>query len=214
MKKLTFVLGIILWTFFTTTAQAQSDEPFARFPAISPDGSTIAFSYQGDIWSVPAEGGRAWRMTVHEGYDARPKWSPDGNKIAFVSNRHGNDDVFVMNKNGSQVKQLTHHSTDDQLTAWTPENSVMFTTNRVFNQVEWEPEIHTVNAEGGTPDRFFDSFGMMATMSPDGRYLVYVRGSNGEFRKGYRGPANKDLWVYGIENDTYNQLTDFNGNDM
>jgi tricorn protease len=213
MKKFTFILGI-LCAFFAVTAQAQSNEPFARFPAVSPDGSTIAFSYQGDIWSVPAEGGRAWRMTVHEAYDARPKWSPDGNQIAFISDRHGNDDIFVMNKNGSRIKQLTYHSTNDQLTGWTPRDSIIFTTNRVFNQVEWEPEIQTVDAEGGTPERFFDSFGMMATMSPDGQYLVYVRGSNGEFRQGYRGPANKDLWVYDVENGSYNQLTDFEGNDM
>ena len=213
MKKTSIILGL-LCIFLASAAQAQSEDPFARFPAISPDGSTIAFSYQGDIWTVPAEGGRAWRMTVHEAYEAYPKWSHDGNKIAFISDRHGNDDVFVMNKNGSRIQRLTYHSTSDQLTGWTPDNRVIFTTNRLFNQVEWEPEIHTVSAEGGTPDRFFDSFGMMATMSPDGRYLVFVRGYNREYRKRYRGPANKDLWVYDTQNDTYRQLTDFKGNDM
>jgi len=213
MKKTFILFGLLIFV-LTSLGMAQSNEPFARFPAISPDGSTIAFSYQGDIWSVPAEGGRAWRMTVHEAYEARPQWSPDGKKIAFISDRHGNDDVFVMNANGSRIQQLTYHSAGDELTGWTPDNRVIFTTNRLFNQVEWEPEIHTVSAEGGTPTRFFDSFGLMATMSPNGRYLVFVRGYNREYRKRYRGPANKDLWVYDTQNNTYTQLTDFKGNDM
>ena len=213
MKKLLSSLGFVC-VILVTSVQAQSDQPFARFPAISPDGATIAFSYQGDIWTVPAEGGRAWRLTLHEAYEAYPKWSSEGNKIAFTSDRHGNDDVFVMDKNGSQIKRLTYHSTNDKLTGWTPGNSVIFTTNRLFNQVEWEPEIHTVGAEGGTPDRLFDSFGMMAEMSPDGRFLVFVRGYNKEFRKRYRGSANKDLWLYDLQNESYHQLTDFKGNDM
>ncbi len=213
MKKLSPIF-LTLLLFCVTNLQAQSNTPFARFPSISPDGSTIAFSYQGDIWTVPAEGGRALRMTVHEGYEGRPQWSPNGQKIAFISDRHGNDDLFVMNANGSQLQRITYHSTADQLTGWTPNDKLIFTTNRLYNQVEWEPEIHTVSAEGGTPERFFNSFGMMATMSPDGRYLVFVRGYNGEYRKRYRGPANKDLWVYDTKEDSYQQLTNFEGNDM
>lgn len=213
MKKLTLILGLFGFLFISS-ARAQSDQPFARFPSISPDGQTVAFSYQGDIWTVPVDGGRAWRMTVHEAYEAYPKWSPDGSEIAFISDRHGNDDLFVMQANGSKINRITHHSTDDELTGWTPDNNLIFTTERVYNQVEWEPEIHTVSSKGGTPERFFDSFGMMATMSPNGRFLVYVRGYNREYRKRYRGPANKDIWVYDKQNDSYHQLTEFMGNDM
>lgn len=212
MKKLYLLFGLLIG--ITWGANAQSDEPFARFPSISPDGSTIAFSYQGDIWTVPIDGGRAWRMTLHEAYEARPQWSPDGKKIAFNSDRNGNKDVFVMDADGGHIKELTYHSTDDGLTGWTPDNRVIFTTNRVFNQVEWEPELQTVSADGGTPTRFFDSFGMMATMSPNGRYLVFVRGYNREYRKRYRGSANKDIWVYDTKTKKYRQLTDFMGNDM
>jgi tricorn protease len=212
MKKIGLLIAVL--SFISISTFAQSDEPFARFPTISPDGSTIVFSYQGDIWSVPAEGGRAWRMTVHEAYEARPQFSHNGDQIGFITNRNGNNDVYVMNANGSQIKQITHHSTSDNLTGWTPDNKLVFTSNRVFNQIEWEPEIHTVSAEGGTPDRFFDSFGMMASMSPDGRFLVFVRGSNGEYRKRYRGPANKDIWIYDTKSGNYHQLTDFKGNDM
>lgn len=206
-------LSLVLCLPFKSSGQSAA-EPFARFPSISPDGSKIAFSYQGDIWTVPAEGGQPQRLTIHEAYEARPQWSPDGSKIAFISDRFGNDDLFVMNANGSTIKRLTYHSTNDELTGWTPDNELIFTTNRLFNQIEWEPEIHTVSANGSTPNRFFDSFGMMATMSPNGRYMVFVRGYNKEYRLRYRGPANKDLWVYDKVNETYHQLTDFKGNDM
>ncbi len=211
MKKYCLIILVLV---MTTIVQGQSKEPFARFPSVSPDASQIAFSYQGDIWTVPINGGRAWRLTLHEAYEGKPKWSPDGEKIAFISDRHGNDDVFVMNADGSMVKRLTYHSTDDKLTGWTQDGRVIFTTERVFNQVEWEPEVHTISVEGGTPTRFFDSFGTMAVMSPNERFLVFVRGSSGEYRKNYRGPANKNLWVYDRKNETYNQLTDFEGNDM
>ncbi|TYP92157.1 tricorn protease [Fodinibius salinus] len=213
MKKILFILSIFTFAIVTTN-QAQPDNPFARFPAISPDGATIAYSYQGDIWTVPSNGGQAQRLTIHEAYEARPQWSNDGEQIAFTSDRHGNDDIFVMEANGSKIKRLTYHSTSDQLTGWTPNDNLIFTTERLFNQIEWEPEIHTVSAQGSTPERFFDSFGMMAVMSPNGRYLVFVRGYNKEYRKRYRGPANKNLWVYDTQDNSYQQLTDFKGNDM
>src|SRR5437763_221069 len=63
-------------------------------PAVSPDGKTLAFSYLGDIWSVPVAGGTAMRLTIHEAHDAYPHYSPDGRWIAFSSMREGNYDVF------------------------------------------------------------------------------------------------------------------------
>lgn len=216
LKKLSILLlfPFLMGLTAGSGAFAQQGTPFARFPSVSPDGSQVAFSYQGDIWTVPVSGGRAWRLTLHEAYEAHPKWSPDGNKIAFTSDRFGNDDLFVMDADGGRPQRITYHSAGDELTGWTPGNRLIFTTGRLFNEVEWEPEIHTVASTGGTPERFFDAFGLMATMSPNGRYLVFVRGYNREYRKRYRGTANKDLWVYDTRDKSYRQLTDFMGNDM
>src|SRR5437588_8693441 len=65
------------------------DKPIkgASFPALSPDGKTICFSYLGDLWTVDSNGGTATRLTVHEAHDGYPRWSPDGRWIAFASNR-------------------------------------------------------------------------------------------------------------------------------
>src|SRR6266581_4629006 len=78
-----------------------------NFPAVSPDGKTLCFSYLGDLWTVPATGGTATRLTIHEAHDGYPHYSPDGRWIAFSSMREGNYDVYVMPANGGPARQLT-----------------------------------------------------------------------------------------------------------
>ncbi|HUX07001.1 MAG TPA: peptidase S41, partial [Acidobacteriota bacterium] len=113
---------------------AAAEEDFAklpRYPAPSPDGKTLAFSYQGDIWTVPVEGGRAMRLTVHEAYDYAPVWSPDGSEIAFSSDRFGNDDVYVIPSAGGAAERLTYMSAGDTACGWTPDGgAVIFASNR------------------------------------------------------------------------------------
>ena len=188
-------------------AQAQDTDPLMRHPSLSPDGQTIAFSYQGDIWTVPVEGGRAVRLTVHEAYEAHPRWRPDGSQIAFISDRFGNDDLYVMDADGSTPTRLTYHSTDDALGSWTTDGRLLFSTERTYVQAEWMPEIHHVPAEGGTPDRLLDALGGSPVMSPDGRFIAFERGANRTSKKGYDGPANRDIWIYDTEADTYTPIT-------
>ncbi len=196
------------------TDSAQAERPFLRHPAVSPDGQTIAFSYQGDLWTVPVGGGRAYRLTVHEAYEAMPKWSTDGSQIAFLSDRYGNDDLYAMQADGSAPRRLTYHSANDVLGGWTENGDLVFETDRNYVQVEWENEIHRVSFEGGTPDRLLDALGYAPAPSPSGRFVVFERGANGPKRKNYRGPANRDLWLFDQETGEYAQLTDFAGNDF
>ncbi|ARA94183.1 MAG: peptidase S41 [Bacteroidetes bacterium] len=207
------VLCLLAVLLAAPAALAQTHRPFLRHPAVSPDGSQIAFSFQGDVWTVPIEGGRAYRLTVHEAYDAHPRWSPDGTQIAFASDRFGHDDLFVMDAAGGPPRRLTFHSADDLPTDWTRDGRLLFETRRTFAQVEREREIYHVAPTGGTPDRLLDALGYRATRSPDGRYIAFERGSNGTERKHYRGPANRDLWLFDTQTDTYTRLTTFEGND-
>ena len=78
-----------------------------RYPAISPDGKTIAFEYRGNLWKVSAAGGVAIPLTVGESYNSMPVWSPDGSRIAFASDRNGNLDVYVMPAEGGRATRLT-----------------------------------------------------------------------------------------------------------
>ena len=105
-------LGFVL-ALGVSAASAQTTPDWIRYPAISPDGTTIVFTYKGDLYRVPAAGGAAVPLTVHEAHDFMPVWSHDGKQIAFASNRHGNFDVYVMPAGGGEARRLTFHSADE-----------------------------------------------------------------------------------------------------
>ena len=189
-------------------------QPLILQPTISPDGTNIAFSYQGDIWTVPAVGGRADRLTLHEAYETNPKWSADGKSIAFQSDRYGNNDVFLMEAGGSIPTRLTFHASSDELTDFTTGGELVFTTRRLYAQVEREREIHKVAINGGTPTLLIDALGLEPAVSPDGSKVAFVRGTCRTAREAYQGPANRDVWMYDMNTGEYTQLTDYNGNDF
>ena len=95
------------------TAMAQSNAAWLRYPAISPDGKTIAFGYKGDIYRVDVNGGVAVPLTIHEAQDMMPVWSHDGKSIAFASDRYGNFDVFVIPASGGTPTRVTYNSAAD-----------------------------------------------------------------------------------------------------
>lgn len=207
-----FIFIISIFTISNLTAQNNS--PFVRFPALNSNGTQAAFSYQGDIWTVPVTGGAAHRITIHQAYEAYPQWSPNDKQIAFSSNRWGNDDIFVINADGRNIKRITYNSSADVLNDWTNNNKLIFTTRRTFRQIEWEREIYAASSKGGTPERILNAFGDMPVLSPDGKYLVFVKGPCRISREDYRGSANRDIWLYDFKNDKFTQLTTYEGNDF
>jgi len=206
---------------FVAVATAQDLEParFLRYPAFSPDGKQIAFSYMGDIWVAPAEGGNAIRLTVHPAHDIRPRFSPDGKWIAFNSNREGNYDIFLMPAKGGKPKRLTYHSADDILGDWSPDGRwIVFSSNRDHRFAQ----IYLLEVETGYVRRLTsDETNLHSpTFSPDGRYIVFCRGGTSWWRKGYRGSANSEIWrlPITIEGDRIatgkpERLTYYEGND-
>jgi Tol biopolymer transport system component len=214
MKRLCITLFLFSTLFFSKQVFAD-ENPFVRFPALNKDGSKIAFNYQGDIWvKALNKDANANRITIHEGYELAPHWSPDGNQIAFSSNRYGNNDIYVIQADGSKPKRLTYHSTNDLIGGWASDNDLIFSTRRAYAQVEWDNEIYQVSLKGETPHRKMDAVGLMATVSPNERYVAFVRGACRTAREDYTGPANKDIWVYDTKEDKYHQITNYKGNDF
>jgi len=217
MRKVFVVILLV----FVAVATAQDSEParFLRFPAFSPDGKQIAFSYMGDIWVAPAEGGKAIRLTVHPAHDIRPRFSPDGKWIAFNSNREGNYDIFLMPATGGRPKRLTYHSADDILGDWSPDGRwIVFSSNRDHRFAQ----IYLLEVEMGYVRRLTsDETNLHSpTFSPDGRYIVFCRGGTSWWRKGYRGSANSEIWRLPITIDgdrisagKPERLTYYEGND-
>lgn len=191
---------------FCALVLAGQSQPLLRYPALSPDGSQLAFSYQGDIWTVAANGGVARRLTIHESYERFPSWSPDGTKIAFQGNRYGNDDIFVMDVVGGAPQRLTYHSASDNVPKWTQDGHIIFTSSRLYREVERSAEVFKIPATGGTPTRIMDGFGIRATPSSDGQYIAYVEGNCRFEREVYTGPANRSISVYNIKTGSYEKV--------
>ena len=207
------ILTISLLTMFSICTIANSDSPFVRFPDLNSDGSKVTFSFQGDIWIVSSEGGKAERLTIHEAYDAHPLWGNNDMTIAFSSNRFGNNDIFTIPASGGTPQRVTYHSANDLLNDFANDNSLLFTTSRNFKQVEWDHEISSVNMKGGTPKLLIDAVGEMPTQSPNGRFIAFIKGWGRVVREAYRGAANNEIWIYDTQNKSYNKLTDFDGHD-
>jgi len=179
-----------------------------RTPRISPDASELAFSYQGDIWTYNLNNQQSKRVTVHEAYESAPVWNTNGSQLAFASNRKGSDNIFTVSKNGGTPKQLTYYPTGDIPYDWTKNNEIVFTTNRVFKGPEWDAQTYHVNAKGGTPERLITALGSMATVSPDGKFIAFVKGACRISREDYSGSAQRDIWIYNTQTKQYIQITD------
>ena len=214
MKKIlaTVLLGLSL------SASADNNPLWMRFSAISPDGQTIAFSYKGDIFTVPVNGGSARQLTTNPAYDAYPVWSPDGQKIAFASSREGSLDIYLMGKDGGAPKRLTTDSGDELPMAFTDDTHVLFssavmpTAKSIFFASNSFPQTYEVSTEGTRP-RLFTPMPMLdASINGNGDILYHdQKGYEDKFRKHHRSPITRDIWLYSKGN--YRKLTDFNGED-
>ena len=208
MTKRFYILFFIL-----TTGLLSAQNSLIRMPRISPNAQEMAFSYQGDIWIYNFNSQQTKRITIHEGYESNPVWNTSGDQLAFSSNRKGKNNIFTIKKNGGIPKQLTYYPTGDTPYDWTSSNHIVFETTRVLKGPEWDGQIYHVNANGGTPQRFITALGTMATVSPDGNLVAFVKGACRISREDYSGSAQRDVWIYNIKTGSYFQVTSSQKND-
>ena len=190
------------------------------FPGISPaqiklirhptySKGRVAFSYLGDIWIARENGSDIQRLTDNQARDVFPRFSPDGNSIAFSSNRDGNYDVFVVPVTGGRPKQLTFHTADDNVVGWTPDGrKVIFSSARGNGAFPGVTTLFEVSVDGGAEQPLQTDWGAGASYSPDGARLAFMRHPGVWWRKHYRGTYAADLWVMDVRANTFSKLGD------
>jgi len=196
---------------------AADDILYARYPVLSPDGNTIAFTYLGDIWTVSSDGGEATRLTIHEAEDIRPQYSPDGKWIMFSSNRFNNYDVFIIPVEGGEARQLTYHSAYDVGSSWFPNgDSVLVSSTR-----DGYLDIFKVSIEGGMPVKltgYAYEQEYAGRLSSDSKYLLYCNGSGLSrwWRRDMRSNGNADIFIQDRTKKEFTsvRLTDFKNHDV
>ncbi|MFC3034734.1 S41 family peptidase [Pseudoalteromonas fenneropenaei] len=204
------------------SAAEQIDSNWWRQTALSPDGKTIAFAHQGDIYVVAAKGGKAQPLTTHAAYDGYPVWSADGKQLAFASDRYGNFDIFVVPASGGVAKRLTYHSANDIPSDFTGDGkAVLFTSLRTDDAKSAQfpygvlSETYQVALSGGTPVQV-DTLAMeKARFNRKGDKLLYqdAKGYEDPMRKKHTSSITRDIWLWDAKTKTRQQLTEFNGED-
>ena len=199
-------LGFLSLALAVGAMPAVAQTKLLRFPDIH--GDKVAFTYGGDLWSAPASGGTAARLTAHPGLELFAKFSPDGKWIAFTGQYDGDEQVYVVPATGGVPRQLTFYPAagplpprggyDNQVMGWTPDGkSILFRASRDADGVLSRTALYTVPVEGGPARKLPMPAAGAGTYSPDGRKLLYSPLFR-DFRhwKRYQGGWAQDLFVY------------------
>ena len=200
---------ILLFSGFFLTNATFAGVRLAQQPSLSPDGKTLLFVRGGDIWQVPTRGGQATRLTSDSAKESQPIYSPRGKRIAFVSNRTGSDQVYVMPATGGKPKQLTFHSEGYSLQDWYPDgNSLLVLASRDHH---WKSSsrFFRISSKKRSPEKLlFNGYGAEGKISPDGKKLLFVREGERWWRKGYVGARSAQIWTFGLQSGKFSKVVD------
>lgn len=174
----------------------------------------IVFVYGGDIWLVPKEGGTAVQVTRSQGVETWPKFSPNGQHIAYTASYNGNEDVYVIPVEGGVPKRVTYQSHSDRMIEWHPDGErLLFASRRHLGQ-RGSNKFYLVDKDGGFPEQLEIPYGELASYSPDGSKLAYITKITEDYPfKRYKGGLESDILIYDSEENHVEKITDNEIND-
>ena len=177
----------------------------ANNPALSPDGKSLAFDWNGDVWTVPTAGGQAKLVTGHPKRDTQPAFSPDGKLLAFVSAREGSNQIYTVPVEGGAPKQVTNHTAGFSDPAWISAGQLLASAAR---DLDWyakhTPRFYAIDSREPKAEKLlFDDYGRDGKLSPDGKKLLFTREGVEWWRKGYVGSEASQIWLYDLDSKKF-----------
>lgn len=196
---------------------AQTETYFLSSPTLTPDGQTVIFAFEGDLWKAAVADGKATRLTAMQGYETSPRVSPDGKWVAFTGRQYGNADIYIMPIGGGEIRQLTWHSGNDELSSWSWDSKTVYFNSNRMGQIAG----FTVNTAGGTPKRVFGDYFFQYDHNlvehPQTGEIFFNdtwESNNQVQRKRYQGPFNPDIQSYHFSTKQHKKYTDWVGKDF
>jgi len=214
MKRLSFSLALC---FAAIVLFSQNNTYFLTNPTLNPDGQTVIFAFEGDLWKANVSDGNATRLSAMQGYETSPRVSPDGKWIAFTGRQYGNGDIYIMSVNGGDVKQITYHSGNDEVTSWSWDSKYIYFNSGRMGQIAG----FKVSVDGGTPQRVFGNYFFQYDHNliehPTSGEIFFNdtwESSNQAQRKRYKGPFNPDIQSYNLKTKQHKKYTNWEGKDF
>jgi len=212
MKRITPLFTLLVLLSAVALAQAPADRPLLlQSPTVS--RTQIVFSYAGDLWAVGREGGDARRLTTGTGIETDPRFSPDGEWIAFTGEYDGNVDVYVIAAAGGVPRRLTYHPAVDLAVGWTPDGKkVLFSSTR--KSYSNFARLFTVGIDEGFPTEIPLPMALRGSLSPDSARIAYQPLSQWQPDwKRYHGGQTSPIWLANLADSSIEKLPRENSND-
>ena len=204
-RRFTLILATLCCSALLSLSANAQGTRLLRQPSIS--DSHITFVYGGDIWVTELGQSQAVRITSTPAIESDPHFSPDGQTIAFTSNRAGTASVYTVSVNGGSVNRLTWHPSPVITRGWTPNGEhVLYASSRETAPLEFN-RLWTISVNGGAPVLLSNQWGNNGSFSPDADQIVIDRTTRRDVEwRAYRGGQNTPLVILGEGNETEIQL--------